>query len=105
MNNDPAAKLKLKYPERLPVLLDDSNLTKPLKNKKYLVPKTFFARDLVSIIRKKEIKLTAQQAIFLSLPDNYMFPGNKNMAEVYKSTFDNKGFIKITVLKENTFGE
>ena len=98
-------RLKLKYPDYIPVIIKKKENDKILQDidKKYLIPKNLTISYVMCIIRKK-IKLDEKQALFLFV-NNTLVPLNTTVGELYttnKSTDDL--FLYVYYTTENTFG-
>lgn len=98
-------KILLKYPDRLPIIINKCNNSNDLltiKKNKYLVEKDMKFMSFIYIIRKN-IKIDDSKALFV-LVDNSLVNGNKTMGELYEEYKDVDGFLYITYTSENTFG-
>ncbi|XP_059599091.1 autophagy-related protein 8f isoform X1 [Vitis vinifera] len=76
-----AARIRDKYPERIPVIVEKAERSDipNIDKKKYLVPADLTVGQFVYVIRKR-IKLSAEKAIFIFV-DNVLPPtGNNNIA-------------------------
>ena len=98
-----SAKIKLKYPDRIPIILERAKDNIPLVDKKkYLVPNNITVGQFCYIIRKR-INLTPEQAIFLFI-GNILPATSSPMTSIYAEHADSDGFLYITYTSENTFG-
>ncbi|KAL8566316.1 Gamma-aminobutyric acid receptor-associated protein-like 2 [Nucella lapillus] len=100
-----ASKIKEKYPERIPVIVEKEprSQIQTMDKRKFLVPSEISVAQFMWIIRKR-IQLTQVQALYLfvgkSLPQS-----SASMNEVYQEHRDEDGFLYIAYSGENTFGE
>ncbi|MBA0651422.1 hypothetical protein Goklo_018748, partial [Gossypium klotzschianum] len=113
-----AARIREKYPDRIPV---PTRLLLPISicivivekaersdipnidKKKYLVPADLTVGQFVYVIRKR-IKLSAEKAIFIFV-DNVLPPTGAIMSAIYEEKKDEDGFLYVTYSGENTFGD
>ena len=97
---------KEKYPDRIPILIVDTQNGITIDKKKYLVPIDITIGQLSLIFRNKT-NLKPQEAMFMSFLDNnnkkFMFPGSIYLNTVLE-TIPNNGLLRIILMKENTFG-
>lgn len=99
-----ASKIREKYPDRIPVIVEKSERSDiPIVDKiKYLVPADLTVGQFVYVIRKR-IKLSAEKAIFIFV-NNVLPPTAALMSSVYDEHKDEDGFLYVTYSGENTFG-
>ena len=93
--------LKQKYPNRIPVIVQDDGSVN-LEKKKYLVPNDFSMRQFLAVLRR-HIKLNSSEALYIFVKDKTVCMDNL-VSQYYDSEFDNDGFFKVKIAKENTFG-
>ena len=102
---DHSTRLLIKYPERVPVIIEkNEHIT--LENYKYLLPKAITFCTFMSIIKTK-INIASNQALFTFIKSNatyVLIPMNENMGEIYKMFKQPDGFLYIRFGIENTFG-
>lgn len=99
-----AARIKEKYPDRIPVIVEKSDKSDipDIDKKKYLVPSDLTVGQFVYVIRKR-IKLSPEKAIFIFVK-NILPPTAALMSSIYEDHKDEDGFLYITYSGENTFG-
>lgn len=99
-----AARIKEKYPDRIPVIVEKSEKSDipDIDKKKYLVPSDLTVGQFVYVIRKR-IKLSPEKAIFIFVK-NVLPPTAALMSSIYEDHRDEDGFLYITYSGENTFG-
>ncbi|WKA05528.1 hypothetical protein VitviT2T_023490 [Vitis vinifera] len=99
-----AARIRDKYPERIPVIVEKAERSDipNIDKKKYLVPADLTVGQFVYVIRKR-IKLSAEKAIFIFV-DNVLPPTGAIMSAIYDEKKDADGFLYVTYSGENTFG-
>lgn len=98
-------KIKEKYPDRIPVIVEKSKNCKTLPDidkKKYLVPKDLSFSQFMYVVRKR-IKLDSDQALYIFINDT-LISGNKSMAEIYHEFAEPCGFLFAKYTAEATFG-
>lgn len=97
-------RIKTKYPDRLPVIVEKSEKSKvnDIDKKKYLVPADLTTGQFVYVIRKR-LKLPAEQAIFLFI-NGVIPPTAELLSNIFEQNKDEDGFLYITYSGENTFG-
>lgn len=101
---DELNKLKEKYPDKIPVIVNkykDSNIS-GLKKNKFIVPKDLTMSQFVYIIRKR-IKLDEKTALFFFI-NNTLVPNSIDLNTAYHNYSDKDGYLYITYSNENTFG-
>jgi GABA(A) receptor-associated protein len=98
-----SAKIRLKYPDRIPIILERSKDNIPqVDKKKYLVPQNITIGQFCFIIRKR-INLTPDQAMFIFV-NNILPPTSSLISSIYDEHVDSDGFLYIMYSGENTFG-
>lgn len=107
-----AAELKVKYPERVPVVMTivrKASSETPTQTMKFLVPRNV-SLDAVKVLVRKRIKpkiTTAEGMFFLCGPcdgEKVMCMGNATVAALHDAHAGPDGFLSITCATENTFG-
>jgi len=100
-----STRIRSKYPDRIPVIAEKSDKSDipDIDKKKYLVPADLTMGQFLYVIRKR-IKLSPDAAIFLFV-NNAMPPAAALMAQIYKESADQDGFLYVTYSGESTFGE
>ena len=101
-----SAKIKIKYPDRIPVIVDCEKSTK-LKNpnftqNKFLVPKDITMSQFIFVLRRR-IKLEAYQALYCMI-NNSIPVASDTMETIFQQYKSEDGFLYITYSLENTFG-
>jgi GABA(A) receptor-associated protein len=100
-----AEKLKTKYPDRIPCIVDKNPLSKDMieiHKKKYLVPGEITIGQFMMILRKK-IRLTPTQGFYVFC-NNTMIASSCLLRQVYVEYKKEDGFLYFTYSSENTFG-
>ena len=100
-----AYKIKLKYPDRIPVICQMAGKNIPdLDRKKYLVPDDLTIGQFMYVIRK-HIKLSPEMGIYIFIGEDSCIPNNMSlMSSIYNEYCDEDGFLYIKYSGENTFG-
>ena len=100
---DEAKRMKLKYPNRIPVIVESNDKKlPPIDKTKYLVPQDITVGQFVYVIRKR-IDLAPEQAIFVFV-NNTLPPTASPMCEIYNNSKDEDDFLYIEYTSESTFG-
>ncbi|CAM6012884.1 hypothetical protein BDL97_17G050300 [Sphagnum fallax] len=99
-----AARMRLKYPDRIPVIVEKAAHTDmpELDKKKFLVPEEVTVGQFVHIIGKR-LHLRSGQALFVFV-GNVLPPTASLLASIYHEYKDNDGFLYISYSGEKTFG-
>jgi len=99
-----ADRIKSKYPEFLPVIVEKAHNTDApdIDKKKYLVPREITVGKFVFEVRR-HMSLKADKAIFLFV-DNVVPPTGALMSTIYDKHKDEDGFLYVTYSGESTFG-
>tara|TARA_B110001469_G_C9495056_1_gene247483 strand:+ start:124 stop:465 length:342 start_codon:yes stop_codon:yes gene_type:complete len=97
-------KIKKKYPQRLPVIVEKNKNCKlhTIDKYKYLVEKDFKYCQFMNVIRKR-LEIKPEEAIFLTINGN-LASSNSSMFEIYEKYMYEDGFIYFEYSSENTFG-
>ena len=105
LRKEQATRIKLKYPNRVPVILEKyygaTNAPNIDKNK-YLVPNDVTVGGFSYIIRRR-LKMNEKEALFLFC-NHTIPPTSELMGDVYEKYKDEDGFMYMTFTTENTFG-
>lgn len=94
-------KIMIKYPDRVPIIVDCKKEINLDKNK-YLVPNNINLGQLMYILKKK-ININKNQSIFL-LCNNTLLLNTELINSLYNKHKDYDGFLYIILSLENTFG-
>jgi len=100
-----SAKIKKKYPDKIPVIIKKSSIEKNLQEidrEKYLIPFNLLVSQLHYIIRKR-ININAEKAIYLFC-NNKLISTSDTVGNVYNINKNEDGFLYIEYTAENTFG-
>ena len=100
-----SAKIKKKYPDKIPVIIKKSSIDKLLgeiDREKYLIPFDLMVSQLHYIIRKR-INLTSEKAIYLFC-NNKLISTSESVGNIYNTNKNEDGFLYIEYTSENTFG-
>ena len=102
--DDEAARIKKKYPDRIPVIVEKAqHCDMPdIDKHKYLVPKDLTVSQFIYVIRKR-VKIKAEEAIFL-LINNSAPASSELMSTVYENNKDEDQFLYAKFSGESTFG-
>ncbi|CAM6065538.1 unnamed protein product [Sphagnum tenellum] len=99
-----AARMRLKYPDRIPVIVEKASHTDmpDMDKNKFLVPEEVTVGQFVHIIGKR-LHLRAGQALFVFV-GNVLPPTASLLASIYHEYKDADGFLYISYSGEKTFG-
>lgn len=102
---DESERIKNKYPERIPCIVELSSSIKDivLDKNKYLVPNDLTCGQLLYIIRKR-IKMGPEKALFMYVSEKNLPASSSLLSQVYNEYSDQDGFLYLRVEYENTFG-
>ncbi len=95
-------KIKLKYSDRIPIIVDSKDDISITKNK-FIVPDSLNVGQFMYILRNK-IKVNKEQSLFLLCKDNQLLTNTNMINDIYSKYKDEDGFLYIYVTLENTFG-
>lgn len=100
-----ADRIKQKYPDRIPCILEKANKStlKKCDKKKFLVPNNLTIGQFIYIIRKR-IKLAPHEAIFLFVNNKILIPTGSVLESVYSDYKSDDSFLYFVYTNENTFG-
>jgi GABA(A) receptor-associated protein len=99
-----ATKIKVKYPDRVPVIaeIENSSELPSLDKNKYLVPKDLTMGQFIYIVRKR-IKIPPEKALFVFV--NNKLPATSEMiGTIYEKEKLNDQFLYFLIKSETTFG-
>lgn len=99
-----AKKIKEKYPERIPVIVEKFKKSDiaDINKTKYLVPYDLTIGQFIHVIRK-QIRLKPSIGIYLFV-NNTLPSTSETIMETYEKYGDNDGFLYLLYSGENTFG-
>jgi GABA(A) receptor-associated protein len=97
-------KIKTKYPERIPIIVEKSKSSKinSIDKNKFLVPNNLTAGQFLSIIRKR-LKVKETDSIFLFINNNLPCYSS-SIISLYETYKDTDGFLYVQYTEESTFG-
>jgi len=99
-----ADKILQKYKKRIPVLVWEQGPGIDMKKRKFIVPVDITLGQFLYVLRKQIKNITDADGIYIFITGhNVMIPVGDLMSCIYKQYNDN-GFLRLTVTKENTFG-
>ncbi len=96
-----AEKILRKYPDRLPVILENNehNPVPRLEKNKYLAPRDITLAQFMCVVRKR-MQLNPNEAIFIFF-NNTIVPSTYTMEQIYEQHKDKSGFL-IGILSEES---
>lgn len=95
-------RISQKFPEKIPVILDDIDKNIHIDKCKFLVSRDITFGQFVYVVRKR-CSLNKEEGLFFFI-DNTLQPMNESISIVYKDKKDKDGFLYVKLTKENTFG-
>lgn len=101
---DEAARIRAKYPYRIPVIVQkrDGAEIQDIDKNKYLVPNDITVGQFLYVIRKR-IRLDPEQAIYIFV-NNMLPPTSTLMSVLYQEQKDADGFLYAIYSGESMFG-
>jgi len=97
ISDEEAGKLREKYPNRIPVVVNTTG-DLVINRSKYLVPDDLTLGGRI-IIKKKRINIKACEAIYIFI-NGKIYPSNMHL----KTVCGKNNFISVSIAKESTFG-
>ncbi|KAL5964045.1 Gamma-aminobutyric acid receptor-associated protein-like 2 [Taenia solium] len=99
-----ATKIKRKYPDRIPVIVErhPGSQINDLDKHKFLVPNDITVAQFMWIIRKR-LQLSPEKALFLFF-DDYVPQTSWTMGQLYNERKSDDGFLYAHYSGENSFG-
>lgn len=97
-----STRIKLKYPDRIPIIVDQDKNLPIIDKQKFLVPCDLTVGQFMFVLRKR-ITLKPEDAIFLFV-NNSLPPTSTILSKIYGSEKDEDGFLYVNISGENTFG-
>lgn len=94
--------LGLKFPDRVPVIVDADDDLK-IEKTKFLIPRSKSIGEFLFLIRKK-IKLKKEEALYIFV-NNQIPRHSKLMSEIFQEHKSACGFLFVELKKEATFGD
>ena len=100
-----ARRIRMKYPDRIPVICQRSSFNVPeLDKKKYLVPGDLTMGQFMYVIRSR-LELSSEMGLYTFIGEGSCIPNNTAlMGAIYYDYADEDGFLYIDYSGENTFG-
>ena len=95
-------KIREKYPDRVPVIIDIEGRGLYLKRRKYLVEHEMLFANFVHVIRQR-LCVSPNESLFF-LYENSIPCHSHTIGRVFNERVSCDGFLVLTVSKENTFG-
>lgn len=101
---DEAIRIKQKYPDRIPVIIEKNSRSDiaNIDKCKYLVPGDLTIGQFIYVIRKR-IKLSQEKAIFVFV-NNTLPPTSALISQIYREHKDYDLFLYMKYTGESTFG-
>lgn len=99
-----AEKAMMKYPTRLPVIVEGNSksIDEKIKKRKYLVPVDLTMGQFHYILRKR-MKISPEKAMYI-FANGCLLPNSSLMSEIYSKHKDLDKFVYFLLDFENTFG-
>ncbi len=101
ITKESALKLMMKYPTRIPVVIEKVDPSLGLTKFKYLCPRDVTLAQFLYSVRAK-MHVTGEKAVFVSV-GGVMPPSSWGMGKVYDN-YQKDEFLSLVVSGENTFG-
>ena len=98
-----SGKMRQRYPERIPEIIEPKTNAPPIDKRKYMVPKELTCGQLLYVIRNR-LKMSPEEALFLYLPSATIPASSAVMGDLHGKHKDEDGFLYMKYACENTFG-
>lgn len=99
---DQADRIKRRYPNRVPIIVNTGKGVPKLDKQKYLVPRDLKACEFMCVIRKR-ITLSAEKSLYMFF-NKKMVVSSAMMGKVYEDNKSDDQFLYVHICIENTFG-
>jgi GABA(A) receptor-associated protein len=100
---DEVLRILSKYPERVPVLVENEKKCElVLDKRKYLVPIDLTMGQFMFVIRKR-LRMAPEQAMFMFV-NGHQFQQSVTVKDVYDEQMSSDGFLRVSICQENVFG-
>ena len=99
---DQAERIKRRYPNRVPIIVNTGEGVPKLDKQKYLVPRDLKASEFMCVIRKR-ITISAKESIYMFF-NKKMVVSSAIMGKVYEDNKSEDDFLYVHICIENTFG-
>ncbi len=104
-------RIRYKYPNRIPVIINIQDLSLKLKKNKLLIPEDYLMSYAICGIRK-QLVLENYQAMFVFC-DNVLVSNSQTIGELYENykirnnikNYEGDQYLYLTLCLENTFGK
>ena len=99
-------KIKIKYPDKLPIYIIKSKNDKILpniNNNKFLVNDTLKVSDLMTLVRNR-IELGPEQSLFFFINESVIPSSTQNIGQLYSDYKNEDDLLIINYCGENVFG-
>ena len=99
---DKYEKLKIKYPDKIPIIIETTDKSIILNKKKFLVNKDIKFINFIGMLRNY-ISINSGQSIFANVYGN-LIPSSDTINDVYLKYQEKNDILIINISLENTFG-
>ncbi len=96
-------RLRSKYVDYIPVIIEKGNSDLELDKNKFLVPNDFTFSQLIYIIRKR-LKISPEKALFLITRKGVMINSSEIIIDLYEKYKEEDDFFYLKIYTESTFG-
>tara|TARA_B000000557_G_C20596530_1_gene367850 strand:- start:222 stop:563 length:342 start_codon:yes stop_codon:yes gene_type:complete len=97
-----ATRILKNHPERIPVIVERISKELEMDKTKFLVPTDLTLGQLQYVFRKST-RLNADKALFIYI-NNSVIPQTSCLVSQLYEEYKSDGFLKVSLLTENTFG-
>ena len=94
--------IKIKHPDRIPIIVEPRPDAPSIDKRKYLAPKDLVFSQFIYVIRKR-LQLNSEHALFF-FNGNTVINGQHTLSQIYNQYHDEDGFLYLSYDNENTFG-
>lgn len=99
---DQAVRIKRRYPDRVPIIVNTGEGVPELDKQKYLVPRDLKSCEFMCVIRKR-ITMASTESLYMFF-NNKLVESSAVLGKVYENNKSDDDFLYVNICVENTFG-
>tara|TARA_B100000900_G_scaffold353916_1_gene322340 strand:+ start:1721 stop:2062 length:342 start_codon:yes stop_codon:yes gene_type:complete len=104
MTKEKSRQIMLKNPNRIPVLVTKLHNDLEMKKTKYLVPFDLTMGQLQYVFRRSLDNIDSSEAIFIFIDKHQLLIQSSAIMKQIYDQYNDDGFLRVHISKENTFG-